>query len=409
MTLTRRRFLTQSAILGCSAAASPLMTPVSFAAAPKGAGFKDHRLVVIILRGAMDGLGVVQPYGDPSFAGLRKTTGFDADSSLDLDGFYALHSGLSALYPLWQAGELGVAHAVSTPYRDKRSHFDGQDLLEAGTVGLQNLRDGWLNRLLQNMPNVTGETAYAIGRSEMLLLNGPAEFSSWSPEASLALSDASLQLVKLVAQEDPLFAKAVDQAIRLSGAAELAANSGDIEDMFDAMEASGRQAMARDAHISVAEFAAQKLREEARIAAFSIGGWDTHANQSRSIKGPLSQLSDTILTLRDTLGADWDKTAVIAMTEFGRTAAENGTGGTDHGTAGAAILAGGALNGGKEIADWPGLASSDLYAGRDLMPVRDVRAIAGWIMHDLIGLDRGLIEGSVFPGLDMGRSPKLIL
>ncbi len=408
MTLTRRDFLTRSAILGCSAAASPLMTPVSFAASPAGSNARDNRLVVIILRGAMDGLGVVQPYGDPNFARLRKTTGFDAENALDLDGFFALHPGLSALHPLWRSGELGFAHAVSTPYRDKRSHFDGQDLLEAGTVGLQGARDGWLNRMLQNMPGVTGETAYAVGRSEMLLLNGPAEFSSWAPDASLAMSDASLQLVRLVAQEDPLFANAVDQAIRLSGsdyAGAMRAEGG----MLEAMDASGRQAMARNAHISVAEFTAEKLRGEARIAAFSLGGWDTHANQNRTIKGPLSQLSETILTLREGLGRDWKKTAVIAMTEFGRTAEENGTGGTDHGTAGAAILSGGALKGGKVVGKWPGLARADLYAGRDLMPTRDIRAIAGWMMHDMIGLDRALIESAVFPGLDLGTNPGLIL
>ena len=154
--LSRRAFLARSAVLGCSAAASPLWTRVSFAAAPW-----DTRLVVIILRGGMDGLDVVRPYGAPEYAALRGSLA--AEGGADLDGFFGLHPALSPLMPLWARGELGFVHAVSTPYRDKRSHFDGQDLLEAGTGDLAGARDGWLNRMLQLVPGVEAQTAFALG------------------------------------------------------------------------------------------------------------------------------------------------------------------------------------------------------------------------------------------------------
>ena len=171
--ISRRRFLTQSTVFGCSLAASPLITPVAMASAPW-----DNRLVVIILRGGMDGLDVVQPYGAPEFSQLRRGNLHreigGPEGAIDLDGFFALHPALAGLMPLWRQGDMAFAHAVSTPYRDKRSHFDGQDILEAGSGsdGLGGIRDGWLNRMIQKVPGVEAETAYAIGRSDMLLMQG---------------------------------------------------------------------------------------------------------------------------------------------------------------------------------------------------------------------------------------------
>jgi len=183
--MERRKFLIGGTLLGCSAAASPFVTPVAMAAAPW-----DARLVVVILRGAMDGLDVIQPYGDPDLAGLRPTllTG-EAGEATDLDGFYALNRHFSPLMPLWDAGQFGAVHAVSTPYRDKRSHFDGQDILEAGLPDLSGggLRDGWLNRMLQVVPGLEPEVAFAIGREQMLVLAGDAPASRWSPDARLQI------------------------------------------------------------------------------------------------------------------------------------------------------------------------------------------------------------------------------
>jgi len=163
------------------------------------------------------------------------------------------------------------------------------------------------------------------------------------------------------------------------------------------------------AHKRVAAFAANRLLDDTRVAAFSVNGWDTHNNQGRALKGALSRLADTILILRQELGGIWDKTAVLAMTEFGRTARENGTRGTDHGTGGAMLMAGGAISGGKVFGDWPGLTEGDLYQGRDLMPVMDVRAVSAMAMRGLFGIERATLEGAIFPGLDMGPAPQIIL
>ncbi|MFC4667915.1 DUF1501 domain-containing protein [Seohaeicola nanhaiensis] len=382
--LSRRAFLARSALIGCSAAASPFLTRISLAAAPW-----DARLVVIVLRGAMDGLDVVQPYGDPDYASVRGAlAGGPQAGAADLDGFFSLHPGLAPLMPLWSAGDLGFVHAVSTPYRDKRSHFDGQDILEAGANALGQVRDGWLNRLLTQVPGVESRTAFAIGHGEMKVLSGPAPVADWTPEVDLALSPQAMRLAERVMQDDPAFHAAFTEASML-------ASGG--------MGLPGQPEKA-DAHVEVARFAAEQLRGDTRIAAFSINGWDTHGRQVKTIVPALERLAGTITTLRDSLGpAVWGRTAIVAMTEFGRTVRINGTDGTDHGTGGAMVLAGGMVRGGKVHGQWPGLDEASLFERRDLTPTGDVRAPAAWILRGLTGLDRTAMEQVVFPGLDMGR------
>lgn len=400
MTLSRRNFLIRSGLVGCSLAASPLVTPVSLAAAPG-----ENRLVVIILRGGMDAIDVLQPYGDPDYAGQRQSLlGGPEHGGFDLNGFFALHPVLEPLLPLWKSGELGFVNAVSTPYRDKRSHFDGQDLLEAGTNTLaEGIRDGWLNRMLQVVPGVTAETAYAIGQSELKLLDGPAPVANWTPDTELPLSPQAVQLMELVTESDPALHAAFSEARML------AEGAGDgVADLSDIRMARNNQSEGN--HVAVAAFAGQRLRKDARIAAFSLGGWDTHRGQKRSMKRALKGLSDAILTLKKEMqGPAWNKTAVLAMTEFGRTVRENGTGGTDHGTGGLMVVAGGAVRGGMVHGDWPGLAEAALYQGRDLNPTRDVRAYTGWVMQGLFGLDRAILEGSIFPGMELGTPTGLLL
>jgi uncharacterized protein (DUF1501 family) len=385
----RRGLLKGLGSLGCSAAAFPLMTEMAFASAPW-----EGRLVVIVLRGAMDGLDVVRPVGDPAFAALRP--GFGTDS-LPLDGFYGLHPALAPLMPLWQAGELGFAHAVSTPYRDERSHFDGQDVLEAGSPdagGPGPVRDGWLNRLLQVTPGVQAETGFAIGRETMRILTGEAVVANWAPDTRLNLGTAAEGLLQRIYRSDPLFRDAAAEAVMLASS---------VDTMEDGPARRGRP------HEAIARFAAERLRGETRIASFSLSGWDTHRGQAGAMPGLLDRLADTVLMLKEGLGPDWDKTAVLAMTEFGRTARENGSGGTDHGTGGAMLMAGGAVRGGRIYGAWPGLAEADLYDRRDLMPTGDVRAYAGAAMRGLFGLEQGQIESAVFPGLEMGDVPDIIL
>lgn len=385
--ISRRQMLARSGLIGCSLAASPLLTPLSLANAPW-----SGRLVVIILRGGMDGLDVVRPIGDPAFAALRPTLA-KGDPPLDLDGHFALHPALKGLNPLWQQEELGFVHAVSTPYRDKRSHFDGQDLLEAGTQDLTGAgRDGWLNRLIQQMPQIEAETAYGIGQGALNVLNGPAPVANWTPEAALGLSPQALRLAEQMMKRDPQMHAALSEAKMLSR-----------------VRSDQTQERGGSAHVQIAQFAADRLRGPARIAAFSLNGWDTHRAQARTLPRSLGQLSDVILTMKQDLGrAIWSQTAVVAMTEFGRTARENGTGGTDHGTAGLLVMAGGAIRGGRVFGRWPGLKDQALYQGRDLMPTNDVRAPVAWIMRGMTGLPTSTLQTKVFPGLDMGVDPQVL-
>lgn len=389
MTFTRRLFLRGAMIAGCSAAAHPWLNTMTFASAPG-----ESRLIVIILRGAMDGLDVVQPYGDRTLRTLRSTLSIGPDQgATDLDGFYALHPSLAPLLPMWQSGELAFAQAVSTPYRDKRSHFDGQDVLEAGTgmdVAGGMARDGWLNRLLQTLSDASSHTAYSVGAEAMPVLSGSAPFLSWTPETRLDLGGQAERLFETLYHEDKRFSEAAAEALEISRTS-------------DRVDAKGSDVKA------IGRFVAARLREETRIASFSLNGWDTHQTQVRSINQPLGDLVTVLMTLRDELGPVWRKTVVLAMTEFGRTAAENGSGGTDHGTGGTMVMAGGGLRGGRVYGEWPGLEESNLYAGRDLMPTADVRAYAGWALRGLYGLNIAQIEDTVFPGLRMERDPGILL
>lgn len=402
---------------GCSLAAHPLVTPIAFAGSPESGRLGDNRLVVIILRGAMDGLDAVQPYGDSDFRKTRRTLKVGPDQgAIDLDGFYAMHEKLAPLHPLWQAGELGFMHAASTPYRDKRSHFDGQDILEAGTGGVPGpVSEGWLNRMLQQVPGLTSTSAYSVGLEQMPVLAGQAPVSDWSPDIGLSLSPQGRRLLDLVVHDDKLFQSSAGEALDIlsslsrdpgpdtGGEAlmmmdqEVGANLGNSATRFS-KSSTGR----------IAEFTANRLQGNSRIAAFSINGWDTHSRQRVMLGRALDRLALTILRLRQDLGPVWAKTTVLALTEFGRTVEENGTSGTDHGTGGVALFAGGAVRGKQVVANWPGLAEADRYNRRDLMPTRDVRSLPAWAMRGLYGFDRALLEDVIFPGLDMGSDPGII-
>ena len=386
----KRDLLRGIGALGCSAAAFPLLTNVTLASAPW-----DGRLVVIILRGAMDGLDLLRPVGDPDFKGLRSDFG---SSATNIDGFFSLNDGLNALLPLWTDGDLAFAHAVSTPYRDERSHFDGQDMLEAGTavdIREAKVRDGWLNRLLQVTPGVESETGFAIGRENLRILVGNAPVANWSPDTRLNLGTSAEGLLIHAYQDDPLFRDAATEALALSRS----------------LEPDGRLDRAPRGlpERPIAKFAAQRLMADTRVVSFSISGWDTHRRQHGAMPNLLARLSDTILTLKNSLGPVWSRTAILALTEFGRTARENGAGGTDHGTGGAMLMAGGAVRGGRVYGRWPGLAEVDLYDRRDLMPTMDVRAFAGSVMQGLLNQDTATIERVIFPGVELHDAPSVVV
>lgn len=405
--LSRRGFLKNAGVLGCSLAASPLVTPVSLAATPG-----DLRLVVIVLRGGMDGLDLLRPVGDPLFSSHRPDLS-STDPKLPLTDFHALHPAADKLYDLWAADDLAFGQAVSTPYRDKRSHFDGQDILEAGIGAGGAIRDGWLNRLVQTMPDTQFRTALAVGHEDLLILSGAAATSGWSPDVTLPLSEASRLLMTRVYENDPLFSAALGEAVNLTDIlrTELLLNADDgPNDPSGIMSDAVMMAKEHGGTKGVASFTADMLKQDTRIASFSIGGWDTHVAQAGNFKRALGTLQDAIMTLKTELGPIWGKTTVLATTEFGRTVRQNGSKGTDHGTGGTVIVAGGAVRGGKIYGEWPGLAEEDLYGRRDLMPTADIRLYAAAAMQGLFNATASEIEDTIFPGLDLSPGlPKIIV
>ncbi|HTO32465.1 MAG TPA: DUF1501 domain-containing protein [Pararhizobium sp.] len=381
MTISRRAFLTSA----CCAAAAPLMTSMTLAAAPG-----DKRLITIILRGAMDGLHLVQPYGDPLLRRYRPTLAMTPDTGLiDLDGFYGLNPHAKDLLPLWKRGELSFVQSVSTPYRDARSHFDGQDVLENGGISVGDEKTGWLNRALSTIPSASSRKAIDVNSSAELLLSGVNDVEVWSPRTDLAMQTDERNFFERLYRNDPPFAKAM-------------ADAGTTDFSADALYADvKRGARAAD----VARLAAGMLMQDYRIASFSITGWDTHAGQKNAFRAPAAELTTAIQTIRQTLSPDvWRQTIVVAITEFGRTVHENGSGGTDHGTGGMAVIAGGGIDGGKVIGRWPGLDEASLLNGRDLMPTGDVRELAAAMLHRQFDISPGSLTGTIFPGLDFNRS-----
>lgn len=376
--LSRRSFLAYS----CSAAAVPLSTQLVHATAPG-----ENRLVILILRGAMDGLGVLIPQGDPNLRRMRPGISRDTEQPIELDSLYGLTPFLSPLWPMWRSGELAFAQAVSTPYRDKRSHFDGQHILEGGSTQL--LSDGWLNRSVRALGVQQQTYAVSIGRETDLVMRGAAPFTSWNTDTDINISADEIGRLKMLYGQTPEFRATFEKALAIDAIVE------------------GQNAE-QDA-ATAASVAAKILRKDGRLVSFSLLGWDTHVRQARTIRRPMSALSNAITTLKSDLGPDiWSKTTVLAMTEFGRTVRENGSFGTDHGTGSMLLMAGGAVNGGKVYGRWPGLSEAQLYNNRDLMPTSDIRVYPAWALSRLFNVPRMAIETQIFPGLDMGYDPGYI-
>lgn len=386
LSLSRRGFLATA----CCLAAAPVFTPLTFAAMPG-----DNRLVTIVLRGAMDGLDLVQPYGEVSFAGLRPDIAIAPDKGLlDLDGFFGLHPAAADLMPLWRAKELAFIHAVSTPYRDARSHFDGQDMLESGGGHVSEEKTGWLNRALDVIPRSTARKAIDINTSTELILSGPNIVDVWASDSTFGAAADELQFLTRLYANDPAFAKAMDEAVRADKSAEMGTMPG---------------AKRGEQIADIAALAGKMLLREYRIASFSINGWDTHVQQASQFKKAAGDLTQAVVTLKNTLGPDaWKTTVVLAMTEFGRTVRQNGSGGTDHGTGGCCLLAGGGINGGKVLGKWPGLKDGQLLDDRDLMPTADVREVAAAMLSRQFDVRPDDLTAKIFPGLDFAKSSQFL-
>jgi uncharacterized protein (DUF1501 family) len=350
----------------------------------------DARFVLVILRGALDGLAAVPAYGDGAYASKRGALAITAPQ-LKLDGMFALNPSLPQLHERFQSKELIVLHAVASPYRE-RSHFDGQDLLENGTSAPKSAHDGWLNRALPLLPEAkqraTDRVALALAQNVPLVLRGDARVGSWAPSRLPDTDSDTLQRIADLYSTDEYFASRLQSAL----AADSVVGEGE-----------GMGAGRRDPLNALNTVAAA---DGPRIAVLEATGWDTHANQGAErgqLANRLRGLDQALSSLRTGLAGAWARSAVLVVTEFGRTVAVNGTGGTDHGTATCAFLVGGAVAGGRVVADWPGLASSALYEGRDLRPTLDLRSVMKSALALHLGAAESGIEERVFPGSRAAR------
>ena len=338
------------------------------------------RFVFIIQRGAADGLGIVAPVGDPAFAGARGVLAQDFASAPKLDAMFALHPAMVNALAMHRAGEALFAQAIASPYRD-RSHFDGQNVLETGGASAYQVRDGWMNRMLGVVPRADA-SAIALAATVPMALRGEHEVASYAPSSLPRASDDLLARVSMLYQGDAQLHGLWSEAL---GTRELTS---------DLAQGGGANAAA------TGTLAARLLRPEngARIAMVETGGWDTHTGQVGRLAGQLKGLDAMIGALKAGLGPIWSDTVVLVATEFGRTVAVNGTGGTDHGTGSAAMLFGGAVKGGRVMADWPGLAPAALYESRDLKPTMSLDAFIGGAVAGHYGLDPLRTTATLFPG-----------
>jgi uncharacterized protein (DUF1501 family) len=360
----------------------------------RAADGRDPRLIVVVLRGALDGLATVAPVGDPDYASLHGSIALALDGphpATRLDSFFALHPAMTEFARMYREQHAAVIHAVSTPYRD-RSHFDGQDVLESGFAGPGRVQSGWLNRALEALPR--GDrviSGLAVGPTTPLVLRGAAPTVGWSPVAlPQAADDTAMRLVELYNHRDPALASALSQGLQLDKTAQ----GDDMKPKPGTNNAGAMRLVARGAAKLMS------ADDGPRIAALAFDGWDTHANEGGPV-GRLAQLlsglDGALAEFESGLGGRWKDTAVVVATEFGRTARINGTEGTDHGTGTIALLAGGAVKGGRVISDWPGLKPANLYEGRDLAPTADLRAVVKGVLHDHLGISERVLAGTVFP------------
>jgi uncharacterized protein (DUF1501 family) len=367
----RRSFIGASVASALTLALSPRM---AFAKAET-----DKRFVFIIQRGAADGLGIVAPVGDPAFVGARGDLAADFATAAKLDSMFALHPELSVLGGLYTKKQALFAHAVASPYRD-RSHFDGQNVLESGGTSAYQVKDGWLNRLLGVLPP-TEAKAIAVSATVPLALRGRHDVSSYAPSGLPQASDDLMQRVTMLYQGDSQLHALWSEAMNTRQLTSDLAGGG------------GANAAATGA------LAARLLApaDGARIAMIETGGWDTHTQQRQRLAGQLKGLDAMIAALQTGLGPLWNDTMVLVATEFGRTVAVNGTGGTDHGTGTAAMLIGGGVRGGRVLADWPGLSPAALFEARDLKPTMQLDAFIGGAVAGHFGVDPARTMAALFP------------
>jgi uncharacterized protein (DUF1501 family) len=372
----RRTLLAGSLALGASGLALPRI------ALAQTSG--TRKVLFVLLRGAADGLSMLAPVGDPGFEALRGAALADYANAPKIGSFFALHPAFAEVGKTAQAGEALFVHAAATAYRE-RSHFDGQNLLETGGTAPYASKDGWLNRLvalLAETRRAEPPRALAIAPVVPLALRGDAPVSSYAPSALPAASDDFMARVGALYEADSELAGLWARAL------ETRAMAGD-DGMNNLRDASANGAL-------IASL--MQGSRGAGIAMIEIDGWDTHANQRGAFARQARGLDALIGAYRSGMGAEWRDTLVLVATEFGRTARLNGTNGTDHGTASAAMMLGGSVMGGKVLADWPGLGMGQLYEGRDLAPTTALESVLAGALAEHLGLDPAQALARLFPG-----------
>ena len=365
----------------CAGGVATFTAPTLSLATVPGSG----KLVFVLLRGGLDGLSAVVPYGDRDYRDVRGAMAFKKADLEVLNDHFGLAPGLHPLKQLWDQGELAVVHAMAIPYRT-RSHFDGQAILETGLDVPRGSSDGWLNRLLQVMEGKRSGIAVAAGLP--LSLSGAHPVKTWSPANLGVVGDGYVDRLHVLYRHDPRLLDRFEAALQMPEVG-----------MMGTSRSGGRQQIE-----SILGVTARFLREPdgPNLAAVEFSGWDTHANQGRQggqLDRLLGQLARGILTFKSQVGSTWDQTTIVVMTEFGRTARPNGTGGTDHGTAGAGFIIGPNLSRSRVLSDWPGLANKALYENRDLRPTLDTRTVLKAAVAGCFDLNRNQLN-RIFPGAD---------
>lgn len=384
-----RRSLLRSAGAAAALGMLPGFSRVAFANAPT-----NKRFVVVILRGALDGLTALAPVGDPAYEALRGELALETGGdkpALKLDGLFALHPDLPGFKTAYDAGQLAAFHAVAIPVRE-RSHFEAQAILETG-LGRPGGHDGWLNRAIGAMGWTDAGKSVAFSPAMPMLLQGDAPATSFTPTTLAGASDDFMDRMTALYAADPTLGPALAKGREVQMMAADADGGNGI-----AGNAQARQANM----VPIADAAAKMLArpDGPRIAVLEAYGWDTHVGQGAAdgtLARRLANLDAAMTALQKGLGAAWTETVVTIVTEFGRTARPNGNKGTDHGTGAAAFLIGGAVKGGTVTADWPGLADSKLYENRDLAATIDIRSVLKGALAGHMGIDPGLLDATVFP------------
>lgn len=354
------------------------------AALPKiafGAQGGGPRVLFVLLRGAMDGLDALQPYADPTYGRLRGALADAGDGGHKLDGSFALHPSLAFMAALYARKQLLPVIAVAPPYR-QRSHFDAQDCLENGTGKPGGSRDGWLDRSVRALP---GGEGLALAAVMPLIFRGGGPVSNWSPPLPEAADEALIQRLMPLYAADTALADNFNRAIAEGG--------GDA----GTMSAGAARGNASLVAMMTAAAGFMAKPDGPRVAFVEDGGWDSHRGQAAQLRRKFTELDTALKAFHDGATAIWPETIVVIATEFGRTAAVNGSAGTDHGTGGTLFLAGGAVNGGRIAGNWPGLSPSDLNEGRDLRATTDMRAVFKGVLGQHLGLGEAAIESQVFP------------